>query len=164
MTNAHISDLVTVELVTQGFTPVAGIRHVVTFERRAPVTAAYEGALGTTILQTITVDKTGRWLSRVDGWGTVLNDVDLRRYNRTGGAPAAIADVMRQRDDMAAYVMKGPQIYDEPPHWVFLDRFGDELRRVASMPADAMRLICAAKNIEFISAAKFSAILNGEGF
>ena len=28
----------------------------------------------------LTIDGTGRWFSRVDGWGTVINDIDLRNF------------------------------------------------------------------------------------
>ena len=33
-----------------------------------------------TRLVTLEIDSTGRWLSRVDGWGKVIKDVDLRNF------------------------------------------------------------------------------------
>lgn len=45
----------------------------------------------------ITISEDGRWLSRVDGWGEVEKDVDLRDYYNHGlnGCKAAIYTVMR---------------------------------------------------------------------
>jgi hypothetical protein len=41
---------------------------------------------------TLTIDESGRWLARLDGWGKVARDVDLREFP---GAPgAAIAAVL----------------------------------------------------------------------
>lgn len=39
-----------------------------------------------------TIDATGRWLARVDGWGAVESDCDLRRFSRdAGGALREVA-------------------------------------------------------------------------
>ena len=40
----------------------------------------------------LTIDATGRWFSRVDGWGKVVKDVDLREVK---DAKEAIEDVLR---------------------------------------------------------------------
>lgn len=34
-----------------------------------------------TRLVTLEIDSTGRWFSRVDGWGKVIKDVDLRNFS-----------------------------------------------------------------------------------
>lgn len=40
---------------------------------------------------TLTIDSTGRWLARIDGWGKTERDIDLRRYpNDPNGAISAV--------------------------------------------------------------------------
>jgi len=53
-----------------------------TFKKRAPT----GGQFGFQIM-TLRIDETGRWFERVDGWGKVERDVDLRNYeNDPAGA------------------------------------------------------------------------------
>lgn len=49
------------------------------------------GAFGRQV-QTLQLDSGGRYLERVDGWGTVLRDVDLRNY--VGRLEQAVRDVL----------------------------------------------------------------------
>ena len=78
----HISDDVRATLTRYGFT----VQPDGTF-RRAIATG---GTFGTGC-QLVRLDASGRWLERVDGWGTVEVDTDLRRWpNDPAGALEAI--------------------------------------------------------------------------
>ena len=74
----HISDEARDVLIQRGFST----SDATTYKR----TIATGGAFGRTT-QTARIDPTGRWLERVDGWGNVERDCDLRDYaGRPGDA------------------------------------------------------------------------------
>ena len=79
----HISDEVRAVLIQRGFST----SDATTYKRHI----ATGGAIGRT-LQTVQIDLSGRWLERVDGWGTIQTEVDLRDY--TGRAAAAVDTVL----------------------------------------------------------------------
>lgn len=79
----HISDEVMAVLIQRDFCT----SDATTYKR----TIATGGAFGRTT-QIVQIDPTGRWLERVDGWGTVERDVDLRDY--AGRAAAAVDHVL----------------------------------------------------------------------
>lgn len=79
----HISDEVQAVLIQRGFRT----SNDATFRR----TIATGGAFGSTT-QIVQIDPTGRWLERVDGWGNVERDCDLRDY--AGRASAAVDHVL----------------------------------------------------------------------
>jgi len=81
----HISDMVTDELVLDGWDDRAQDNGDVIFYKRLPT----GGAFGEAIV-TLRMDHTGRWLERVDGWGTVERDVDLREYISAEAAIEAV--------------------------------------------------------------------------
>lgn len=67
----HIFEQVAAELQVQGFSRYAGWQ----FRKSVPT----GGEIGRTTL-IVQMDDTGRWLERVDGWGKVEKDVDLRNF------------------------------------------------------------------------------------
>ena len=79
----HISDEVRAVLIQRGFST----SDATTYKR----IIATGGTFGRAT-QTVQIDPTGRWLERVDGWGAVQRDVDLRDY--AGRASAAVDRVL----------------------------------------------------------------------
>lgn len=69
----HISDEVRAALIQRGFCT----SDATTYKRTT---------------QTARIDPTGRWLERVDGWGNVERDCDLRDY--AGRAASAVDTVL----------------------------------------------------------------------
>ena len=77
----HISEQVHAYLIADGWW-ICGVKFNKIF--------ATGGLFGRQI-KTLQMDKTGRWLERVDGWGNVERDVDLRNFpNDPAGAIAAV--------------------------------------------------------------------------
>lgn len=78
----HIFEQVAAELNAQGFARFPGF----SFRKTVPT----GGQIGRTTL-TVQMDDTGRWLERVNGWGKVEKDVDLRDFaSDPKGAIAAV--------------------------------------------------------------------------
>jgi hypothetical protein len=67
----HIADQVTAELIKQGFT----VKADGSFAKIVPTGGEFDR---TTL--TLRMDDSGRWLERINGWGTVEADADLRNF------------------------------------------------------------------------------------
>lgn len=80
MNAPHISERVAWHLESDGWEV-----HLSDGSMRAIRIAETGGAFGATC-QTLQIDSGGRWLERVDGWGTVERDVDLRNYTNPADA------------------------------------------------------------------------------
>lgn len=78
----HISEQISAVLVSQGWTQK---------ERTFTKSFATGGAFGSA-LKTLQICERGRWFERVDGWGAVEKDVDLRDF--PNAPEAAIAAVL----------------------------------------------------------------------
>ena len=82
----HISDRVAQALLADGW-------RIAALSRKGDMsytrTIATGGAFGRAT-QTLSIDLTGRWLARLDGWGTVERDVDLRDHTDPQAAIAAV--------------------------------------------------------------------------
>lgn len=84
----HISEQVAAELTAQGFTA----RESAAWQIFTGRNGTSGGAFNRPVIVTVRIDPTGRWLERVDGWGNVERDVDLRDY--AGRAAAAVDHVL----------------------------------------------------------------------
>lgn len=87
----HISDKIKKELLETGW---------VYFEQADEYRKLIEGyalagqlSSGSRVV-CLNMDDTGRWFSRLDGWGKVEKDIDLRNYS---DASEAIAAVLKDR-------------------------------------------------------------------
>lgn len=83
----HISERVADRLIDDGWTMGAETAEGQTFRRTVPT----GGAFGRTA-QFVTICPAGRWLEQTDGWGQVLQCVDLRDHTDPGTAIAAVLD------------------------------------------------------------------------
>ena len=76
----HISDQVAAELTGRGFVVDGG--H---FAKRLPTGGEFGFAK-----VFVTISDDGRWLSKVDGWGAVEKDCDLREFSNAAKAIGAV--------------------------------------------------------------------------
>ena len=86
----HISDKILAELLRTGWRHKAKDTFTKRIEGYAEAGTVSNGAR----IVTLEMDATGRWLSRVDGWGKVEKDADLRNYQNDprGAIDAVLAD------------------------------------------------------------------------
>ena len=76
----HISDQVAAELTERGFVVVHD-----RFEKRLPTSGEFGLAK-----VFVTISDNGRWLSKVDCWGAVEKDCDLREFSNAAKAIDAV--------------------------------------------------------------------------
>lgn len=88
----HISEKVEQALIADGWELQSFINagdrcnYQKRIENFAPAGTVSNGAR----VVTLRIDQTGRWLERVDGWGKVERDVDLRRFDDAATAIQAV--------------------------------------------------------------------------
>lgn len=89
MSATHISEQVAAALIADGWR-FDGATYAKRIEGFAPAGFHSDG----TRIVRLEIDESGRWLTRRDGWGVVIRDIDLRDYP---AAPhAAIAAVLKE--------------------------------------------------------------------
>lgn len=81
----HISQQIKDHLITDGWDDREQTNGDTLFYKRLPTGGQFGEAI-----TTLRMDKTGRWFERVNGWGDVESEVDLRDHSDADAAVKAV--------------------------------------------------------------------------